>query len=182
VPHPARRLVTTVAILAVTFLAVACGTTTPTGASIAPSLPAASSPIHASPLATSPPLESPSIAPPSPSQILQPSQSTVEWGRVWDAVPRGFPLPAGATESEIGAPAGGLFILTGDVPTTSAVMRGALEAAGFRTEGASGPLEDGSVVIDSTGSAPGCRVRTTIMRHGGLTTMTVLYGSSCPFE
>jgi hypothetical protein len=61
-------------------------------------------------------------------------------------------------------------------------MQGALEAAGFRTEGVSGPLEDGSVVIDSTGPVAGCRVQTTIVRRGGVTMMTVLYGASCPFE
>jgi hypothetical protein len=45
----------------------------------------------------------------------------------------------------------------------------------------SGPLEDGGMTLDSEGAA-GCMARTTIARTGSVTTMTVLYGATCPFS
>ena len=59
-------------------------------------------------------------------------------------------------------------------------MQSELERATYSTEALSGPLEDGSYVLDSTGTAPGCRVQASIAPLGGLTTVTVLYGASCP--
>jgi hypothetical protein len=58
--------------------------------------------------------------------------------------------------------------------------RSKLELASYSTEALSGPLEDGSFVLDSTGPAPGCRVQVSIAPLGGLTIVTVLYGASCP--
>jgi hypothetical protein len=165
-------------------VAAACGSSTPTASTNpAASVPATGSPgaSTASAVATSPASDRPSTETSAPSAIGLPSQSTVEWGRIWDALPPGFPRPAGAVPSEIGVAASGSFDLTQDVATASGVMQGALEAAGFRTEGLSGPFEDGSVVIDSAGPTQGCRLQTTIVRQGGVTTMTVLYGASCPF-
>ena len=177
-----------VAALLTSLPAAACSSITPTGSSTPQSTaasatspsagmtPSAGTPSPATTTVSSPP------ASPSPSAIRLPTQSTVEWGRIWDALPAAFPRPAGAVPSEIGVPASGVFDLSEDVATAAGVMQGALEAAGFRTEGVSGPLEDGSVVIDSVGAREGCRVQTTIVRHGGVTMMTVLYGASCPFE
>jgi hypothetical protein len=178
--EPVRRLVAIVSAAA--LLAVACGTATPSGSAGTPSAPATvtASPTAATTPSSSTPSEPPSTAPPSPPQL--PTQSTVAWGRIWDALPAGFPRPAGAVPSEIDVAVSGVFDLAGDVSTASGLMQGALEAAGFRTEGVSGPLEDGSVVIDSSGPVAGCRVQTTIVRQGGATMMTVLYGASCQFE
>jgi hypothetical protein len=181
---PERRLAVRIIVapFVVAVLAAACGSSTPTGSSASPasptSLPSPSAATTPSPPATTAP---PASESPSPSPRL-PTQTSVEWGRIWDALPPGFPRPVGAVPSEIGVAASGVFDLSEDVPTAAGVMKGALEAAGFRTEGVSGPLEDGSVVIDSIGERPGCRVRTTVARQGGVTMMTVLYGASCPFE
>jgi hypothetical protein len=189
--EPARRLyrararslstlAATLSLIALTILG--CGATNSTGAaSVSPSGSAASSAHPASPPASPSSSPAPSDSP-SPTPIRLPSQSTVEGGRIWDALPPGFPLPAGAVPSEIGVAASGVFDLAEDVATASGVMQGALEAGGFRTAGVSGPLEDGGVVIDSIGPGDGCRAQTTIVRQGGVTMMTVLYGAECPFR
>jgi hypothetical protein len=67
-----------------------------------------------------------------------------------------------------------------DAKTVADWMRSKLELASYSTEALSGPLEDGSYVLDSTGPAPGCRVQVSIAPLGGLTTVTVLYGAGCP--
>jgi len=54
-----------------------------------------------------------------------------------------------------------------------------LRAAAFRSDGLSGPFEDGSYVVDASGEA-GCRVQVRVAPAGGLTTITVLYGAACP--
>ena len=176
-PKPVRRLATS---LIVAGLLVGCGTTTFTGSPVSPAAPPTQRSQIPPPTAPMSPTTGPSSEA-SPSPVRLPTQSTVEWGRIWDALPPGFPRPAGAVPSEVGVAASGVFDLTEDVTTASSIMRGALESAGFRTEGMSGPLEDGSVVIDSTGPTTGCRMQTTLVRHGGVTMMTVLYGASCPF-
>jgi hypothetical protein len=43
----------------------------------------------------------------------------------------------------------------------------------------SGPLEDGSMTLDSVGPN-GCAAKTTIARTGGITLLTILYGAKCP--
>ena len=182
-----RRLAAAVASVAIAvslvgLFAGACDSTrsgspgqlSPSGGS-----PSAPAPAASSQLATSAPPATGSV---SPSPTGLPTQSTVEWGRIWDALPPGFPRPVGAVPSDNGDAVSGGFDLSEDVATASGVMQGALEAAGFRTVGVSGPLEDGSVFIDSTGPTPGCQVQTTIVRQGGVTMMTVLYGASCPFD
>jgi hypothetical protein len=109
------------------------------------------------------------------------TQTNTAWGRIWDALPRSFPIYPGSTPTtEIGAPASGQFIVPTNVATATAWTKSALDATGLRTT-VSGPLEDGSTRLDSVGQA-GCVVETTIVRTGGLTTMTVLYGATCPFS
>jgi hypothetical protein len=60
-------------------------------------------------------------------------------------------------------------------------MKRLLDSEGYSTD-QSGPLEDGSVVLDSTGTWEGCRVQTTVTPQSGTTLMTILYGADCPFE
>ena len=57
-----------------------------------------------------------------------------------------------------------------------------LAGAGFPTAGLGTPLEDGSYVLEATGSAPGCKVQLTIKPMGGETFVTILYGAACPHE
>jgi hypothetical protein len=117
----------------------------------------------------------------SPAADVGMTQTNTEWGRIWDALPGSFPVYPGASETtEIGEPASGQFVVPTDVATATTWMKSALDAMGLRTT-VSGPLEDGSMTLDSTGAA-GCAAKTTIARTGSVTTMTVLYGASCPFS
>jgi len=63
----------------------------------------------------------------------------------------------------------------------AAWLQAALEGAGYSTEALSGPLEDGSRVIDSLGD-DGCRAQTVIAPMSGTTHVAVRFGADCPFE
>jgi hypothetical protein len=56
----------------------------------------------------------------------------------------------------------------------------ALEKAAYSTLSLSGPLEDGSFVIESVGEPPACKVETTLRPESGSTIVTILYGAGCP--
>ena len=58
-------------------------------------------------------------------------------------------------------------------------MQGALENATFSTESLSGPLEDGSFVLESVGEGE-CRIQVIVEPMGGLTFVIVRYGAACP--
>lgn len=111
------------------------------------------------------------------------SQTDTEWGRIWDDVPRGFPTFPGSTIADDTGPdpvsatyaiAGG-----GDPAQIASWMQAALETATFSTEALSGPLEDGSFVLDSVGEGD-CRIQVAVAPMGGLTFVTVRYGAACP--
>jgi hypothetical protein len=111
------------------------------------------------------------------------SQSDTEWGRIWDDVPTGFPIYPGSTVADDSGPeavsatyaiAGG-----GDPAQIASWMQAALETATFSTEALSGPLEDGSFVLDSVGEGE-CKIQVVVAPMGGLTFVTVRYGAACP--
>ncbi len=110
-------------------------------------------------------------------------QTDTAWGRIWDSLPAGFPTYPGsmpAEETASGPASAVLAVHSADAKTIAGWMQSELERATYSTEALSGPLEDGSYVLDSTGPVPGCRVQVSIAPLGELTTMTVLYGASCP--
>ncbi|MFH0750276.1 MAG: hypothetical protein V2B17_00405 [Chloroflexota bacterium] len=119
---------------------------------------------------------------PAPTPGLLPGEA---WGAAWDALPPGFPVPADATPADPADPAdgpvSGAFIVDGAPEDVARAMEGGLGAAGYRTEALSGPFEDGSLVIDSVGPDPACRVQTRVRPLGGTTMITVLFGASCPW-
>lgn len=139
----------------------------------------------ASPSAAPSPTEEPSAsAPASPSASASAAigQTDTDWGRMWDALPGGFPRFPGATTADdaSGAPASGRFAVPGGDPQAIAAwFQDALETATFSTVGLNGPAEDGSFVIDSVGEGA-CRVQTTITPQGDLTFISILYGADCP--
>jgi hypothetical protein len=137
---------------------------------------------------TEPPAE-PSVGEPSePPLSTEPppvTQTDTEWGRIWDALPAAFPVYPGAVESEEaggGEPVSATFSIADAAADEIATwLQQQLELATYSTEALSGPLEDGSFVIDSVGDA-GCRIETTVAPAGGLALITVRYGADCPFE
>ena len=166
-----RRPHAVVAILAATVLFAGCGPT-PT-ASRAPSSTPPQGPSSGASADTNAP--SPSVA--------RGTQTDTAWGRIWDNVPAGFPRYPGASVADDTGPepvsatyaiAGG-----GDPAQIASWMQAALETATFSTEALSGPLEDGSFVLDSVGNG-GCRIQVAIAPMGGLTFVTVRYGAACP--
>jgi hypothetical protein len=130
------------------------------------------------------PSAAPSEAPPatSPSASEAGTQSDTEWGRIWDAVPAGFPRFPGSTiaDDATAEPVSARFAIpSGDAQAIATWMQDALETATFSTEGLNGPFEDGGFVIDSVGEGD-CRIQTTISPEGDLTFISVLYGADCP--
>jgi len=182
------------ALLAATALAfgvAACGGTASTAGPSTTTSPAATS----TPPSTAAPAETSETAtPPTPTEVPggngqtpPPSPGTFEtaWGVAWDGLPPGFPVPPGSEPAEPGDPAegpvSGTFAIGRAPDDAVAAMQAGLTAAGYSTEALSGPFEDGSLVIDSVGTVPECRVQTRIRELGGTTMITVLYGAACPW-
>jgi hypothetical protein len=116
-----------------------------------------------------------------------PAPGTFEtaWGEAWDALPPGFPVPPESEPADPADPAegpvSGAFVIDVSPEDAAALQQVGLVAAGYSTEALSGPFEDGSLVIDSVGSAPECRIQTRIRELGGTTLITVLFGAACPW-
>lgn len=125
----------------------------------------------------------PPDAHPAPSASSTVSQTDTAWGRIWDAVPAGFPrYPDAAPADDASADPSSLrYAVSGaDPETIAAWLQAGMETATFSSD-VSGPLEDGSFSLDSVGDA-GCRIQTTVAPLGGMTFVTVLYGASCPIQ
>ena len=112
-----------------------------------------------------------------------PSQTDTEWGRIWDTLPSGFPTYPGSTpgeETSTGPASANLVVQGLDAKGITTLLQTLLQQAGYATEGLSGPLEDGSYVLDMTGPATGCKVQVSAAPTGSVTILTILYGASCP--
>ena len=111
-----------------------------------------------------------------------PAQSRTEWGLIWDSLPSGFPVYPGAEPVDLpSGPASATLDVPASVRAATEWWQAALEQAGYSTVAASGPLEDGSTVIDSAGAGD-CRVQVAIAPIGGATTATILFGAACPYR
>jgi len=111
------------------------------------------------------------------------SQTDTDWGRIWDALPAGFPRYPGSVPTETGEfeAVSAEFAVPEDPAVVTAWLQAGLEGAGYSTEALSGPLEDGSRVIDSVADG-GCRIETVIRSLGGVTHVAVRFGAACPYE
>lgn len=163
-----RRLAAALPILV--LLLTACG---PTGPTTSPGI-----------ADTPDPTAIPSVDAGEPSRSGAPptSQTETVWGTIWDGVPTGFPRYPGSTPTDdatAAAVSDAYAIPAGDSAQIGGALQALMETATYSTEGLSGPLEDGSYVLDSVGDG-GCRIQTTIAPQGGLTLVTVLYGADCP--
>lgn len=155
-------------------------------AACAPADPGSTAPGTTAPSATvaqpSPTDAAPDASSPPVTQAPTTSQTDTDWGRIWDALPAGFPLFPGGTPAEdagIG-PASATYAIEGGDPAEIATwMQTALETATYSTEALSGPLEDGRFVLDSVGDGD-CRIQVEAIPMGGLTFIVVRYGAACP--
>ena len=124
----------------------------------------------------------PTAATPSAGPAV--GQTDTDWGRIWDAVPTDFPrFPGSKVADDTGeAPVSARFAVDGGDPKAMAAwMQSAMETAAYSTEGLNGPLEDGSMVLESVGDG-GCRIQTTIAPLGGTVFVTIRYGAACPLH
>lgn len=119
---------------------------------------------------------------PSPT-ASPPGMTETPWGRIWDGLPPSFPAYPGTEPTETGeGPASAILDLPIKAATAADWYAKALQQAGYATEALSGPLENGSMVIASVGSEPGCRVQTSLVPSGSRTIATVLFAAACPFR
>jgi len=134
-------------------------------------------------------IASPAVATPGPSGAASASatpsasasRTATAWGEIWDAVPAAFLLPAGASAADLpDGPFSGTFTTAAPAAATASAIADGLRAGDYPTVNAGSPAEDGSVTVDATGTAAGCRVQVTVKPLGGLTAIEVLYGSACP--
>ena len=195
-PMPSRASLASLLLPPLAALLVACGTTgsagpTPvaTGAVGSPlessPSPAGSAAASPSPVASASTSAAPSLTPvpggPSGSPD-RPTTTQTEWGEIVDQLPIDFPVFPGsheATGDPTQGPISGAFSAPSDGITVTQWYQSALEQAGYSTEAVSGPFEDGSTVIDSVGTAPACRVQTTIRPLSGTTLVSVRYAAGC---
>ena len=155
------------------FAIVACD---PAGGTPPPTSIATSGPADPTPLISTEPIE------PGTSDGPPAGQTDTEWGRIWDGVPAGFPTYPGSTIADDASsdPVSARYAIIGADPAeVASVLQAALETASFGTEGLSGPLEDGSFVLDSVGEGE-CRIHTRIAPMARLTFVSVSYGAACP--
>ena len=180
-PRPRRSLlVIPVLGLALVACTPASGSPTPASTVAAASLTPTAKPTNspASEAPASQPLASEAPA----SLVPEVGQSDTEWGRIWDAVPAGFPRYPGATPADDASPdpvSAAYAIASGDAAEIASWLQTNLELATYSTEGLSGPFEDGSYVLDSVGDGD-CRIQTRVAPQGSLILVTVLYGAACP--
>ncbi len=121
---------------------------------------------------------------PPASGSAKTSQTDTDWGRIWDALPKGFPNYPGATpadEAATGAASAVLVVDGADANDIATFFQMRLDQAGYDTVGLQGPLENGGYVVDMTGPPADCMLQVTAAPTGGLTTVTILYGAACPF-
>jgi hypothetical protein len=158
----------------VVFLA-ACGSEGQTASAVPSGAPSVEPGPTSSAVAISPAASAPASA----STV---SQTDTEWGRIWDDVPPGFPRFPGSAVADDAMPepvSATFTVANDDTAEIAAWMQEALETATFSTESLSGPLEDGSFVLESVGEGD-CRVQVTVAPMGGLTFVIVRYGAACP--
>ena len=175
--HPHRRLArpisVTGAIIAALLLA-GCASSSAPSAAVQPSATPSSSVA-----ASQPQSAAASVGPSQPGPAA--GQTDTDWGRIWDTLPPSFPRYPGAKPSEPTGPASATLVVPSDVQTATSWMKAAMDAGEWVTI-ISGPLEDGSMALQSTGVGEGCQVITKIAKVGGVTLMTIQYAAACPFQ
>ena len=121
---------------------------------------------------------------PSGAPSDEPGQTDTEWGRIWDALPAGFPQPIGSGPSEpIGRGPSSAELAVGASPVdVTGFYAQALPHAGYGDVSTQGPLEDGTRTVDAAGGVAGCKVQVTVTPLSGVTHVTILFAAACPFR
>lgn len=164
----------------VAVMTAACGSSQ--GSPSVSAAPSAAATVVPSGIETTEPVET--LPEPTPPPLLE-GQTDTEWGRIWDSLPSGFPTYPGSTISEEAATeaVSAVYVVAEeDIDAIVEWMQDALERAAYSTMALSGPLEDGSFIIDSVGQDAGCRLEVSIAPLGGTTSLTFRYGSDCPHD
>jgi len=173
-----RTTVLAVLVGLAVLLVCACGLVPPGTPSASPfGSPGSSS----DPTAVLTPIGSPE---PSGAPSDEPSQTDTEWGRIWDALPAGFPQPIGSGPSEpMGRGPSSAELAVGASPVdVAAFYAEALGRAGYADVSTQGPLEDGTRTVDAAGGVAGCKVQVTVTPLSGVTHVTILFAAACPFR
>jgi hypothetical protein len=127
---------------------------------------------------------SPGTAPPIEPTPVTGAASVIEspWGPIWDAVPPEFLVFAGAQPVEIEEPVSVALDHPAQAASPADIANAYvtdLTIGGWRTV-VSGPIEDGSIVVDAVRDGTTCRAQVRATPLGGIVRITVLYGSGCP--
>jgi hypothetical protein len=151
-----------------------------------PSAPPASPSVQPSaaeptPVSTGPVGPSPAA---SAGSSAVPTQTDTDWGRIWDALPAGFPIFPGSIPTETGeGPVSASLAVAASPQEVGGFMQTALTSAGYSFESFEGPSEDGSYTLSAVGATDAaCRVQVRLTPLSGTTVMTVLYAAACPFD
>ncbi len=170
-------------LLVVVGIAGCGGSADPTGRIVPPPPSAATSGGAAASLQPEPTAEPETLlSPGADTELPRTTQTDTAWGRIWDRLPDDFPRYPGSQPADETSPeaVSGIFAIPGgDAQEIADWFQNALELATYSTEALSGPLEDGSHVLDSAGEA-GCRIQVTVAPLGGTTNVSVRYGADCP--
>jgi len=119
--------------------------------------------------------------PTAPAAGGTPTTTTTEWGAIWDSLPPAFPVyPGSEPVQATTGPASATLVVPDTVRAAIDWWQTGLGGAGYRTAAVSGPLEDGGMVIDATGSGD-CRIQVSVAPTGATTIASILYGAGCPF-
>ncbi len=179
------RILAIVALFAVTIVA-ACGPDAAPAGTASPATGAATPARSPAAGATEPDLTPVPGGQPTPflSIGIGPDQlntTDVEgFGPILDELPASFPRLAGQEPADAGGgPASGSFVVNSTPRAAAADLAAKLTAVGWSADVAS-PLEDGSVVVEATGQAAGCKAEVRFTPASGSSLMLVLYGASCP--
>jgi hypothetical protein len=138
-PRSRRPTAITLAVASLAWLLAACG---------AGATPAPSDGPSATPSAPSPSAPPPTKVPGSDATTPTPAPGTIEtpWGTAWDALPAGFPLPAGSRPADpvdpAADPVSASFVTELREGDVAKQVQGDLTGVGYSVEAIGGPAED----------------------------------------
>lgn len=153
-------------------------------ASAAPATPVIS-PTQTPPATTATPPAPTPVEPSASAATTPPPDATVietAWGKAWDRIPIGFPLPADAQVADPPDPTEGassaVYVSGQERDAIVKLVTTGAAALGFSVEGI-GTTEDGSAGISLVGKPASCRALVTVRPLGTDRFITILYGADC---